>query len=278
VIHKAVNTTRIGEGVHQRRRLDEKAMDRTLQGLKAFKAQATEYGVDCFFCFATSAIRDAENREVFIKRAQQETGFKIDILSGDEEAEIGFLGAVGATKEMTGVLDIGGGSTEIIIGRKGHILKSKSINIGAVRALEQVPLGDPVDGAQIRRMREWIRKNMEKEWTADQNSEVKSWIGIGGTITSLAAIHKGLVRYSSDAIQGCMLTKESILHILNRLLALSLDERKSVPGLQPQRADIIIPGTLICHEWMEWMGAREIQVSDRDNLEGYLIKKVLKNC
>lgn len=278
VIHKAVNTTRIGEGVHQRRMLDKKAMDRTLQGLKAFKAQAEEYGVDCFFCFATSALRDSENREIFIERVQRETGLKIDILSGDEEAEMGFLGAAGAVEEMTGVLDIGGGSMEAIIGRKGNILKAESINIGSVRVIEQIPLGDPVDGAQIRRMREWVRRNMEREWTPDQFSKVKGWVGIGGTITSLAAMHMGLIRYSSSSIQGCILTKEAILCILKRLVGLSLDERKRVPGLQPQRADIIIPGTLICHEWMEWIGVQEIQVSDRDNLEGYFMKKVLKNC
>ncbi|MGI6706059.1 MAG: Ppx/GppA family phosphatase [Clostridia bacterium] len=276
-IHKAVSTTRIGEGVHQSRMLDPKAMDRTLQALKEFKARATEYGAGCIFCFATSALRDAKNRELFIQRAQRETGLRIDILSGDEEAEIGFLGAAGETEEMTGVLDIGGGSTEVIIGRKGKILNSKSINIGAVRAMEQIPLGDPVDGTQIRKMREWIRRNLEGEWRSDQFSKIKAWVGIGGTITSLAAIQKGLVRYSFDAVQGCMLTKESVLAILERLIGLSLDERKRVPGLQAQRADIIIPGTLICHEWMEWAGVQAVQVSDRDNLEGYFIKKLSKN-
>jgi len=273
-VDKQLNTTRIGEGVHHSGKLSQKGMERTILGIESFREHALAAGVEQIRCFATSAVRDAENREDFVNALKVRTGLDVEILSGEDEAELGFIGAVGrTTADRVGVIDIGGGSTEIIYGGKDGIIGAVSVNMGAVRIMEQFPLGDPVDYRKRIEMEEWIRVQFMQNQALSRFNGSCEWVGIGGTITTLAAIEQGMVQYQSSKIHGFTLQRSTVQEILHMLSERTLEERKRIPGLQPQRADIIIGGTVILLEWMNIKGIEKIRVSDRDNLEGFLLWK-----
>jgi exopolyphosphatase/guanosine-5'-triphosphate,3'-diphosphate pyrophosphatase len=282
-VSKELVMTRIYEGSVRTGKLSDVAMERTLDAINILKDKARGAGAESLYCFATAAVREAKNRDEFLARAMKETSMSIDVLDEDaevldEEAEarVGFIG----TQEFgaRGALDIGGGSTEIAVGMDQSVHCSISMKLGAVRALEKYPLGDPPDTLALEAMRQWAAGVLEHSGSeareAARNLPGIRWTGIGGTVTTLAAMDLKLSKYDSVRVQGRELMRASVEKTLVKLAQTPLEKRRQIAGLQPERADIIIGGVAILLEFMLYMGVERIFVSDRDNLEGYLAYKL----
>lgn len=264
---KYIRSTRLAEGLNETGSISDSACERSIDVLDEFKNIALKKNSAEIFCFATSAVRDAKNGKDFIDKVFKRTGICVSVLSGDDEAKAGYLGAVGRIDDsVNGVIDIGGGSTEMIVGKGNKILFSKSIRIGAVRLLDIAENG--VD------IYTYIKQSFEKYTGSLISYKDSVWTGIGGTITSLAAIYKKMTVYRSDLITGTILGYDIICDLLSHLSKMDENERKNVPGLQPERADIIIPGVMILKAFMSLNDIKKIKVSDSDNTEGFLISHI----
>jgi exopolyphosphatase/guanosine-5'-triphosphate,3'-diphosphate pyrophosphatase len=272
IINKSVLPTRLGEGVNSNGVLGKEPIERTIDAIKLLIQDASANNVDDIFCFATSAVRDAQNREFFIERVNKCCGIDVQVLSGEEEARAGFIGALidlpYRDRELT-LVDIGGGSTELVQGRGTHIQYAVSLNVGAVRLTEMFPLGYPINHDNWDAMSRYIQNMLKQEWKKD--NRLPPLVGVGGTITSLAAMDQRLEVYSRKKIQGYCLELKAIEKVLNKILSCSPEERRKLPGLQPSRADIIPAGICILLKIMEFFNEESIVVSDHDNLEGMFI-------
>jgi exopolyphosphatase / guanosine-5'-triphosphate,3'-diphosphate pyrophosphatase len=275
-LKKELVTTRIYEGLARTGKLSTVAVDRTLAAINILKDKARETGADSLYCFATAAVREAKNRDDFLLRAARETSMTIDVLSEETEARVGFIGTM--EKGPRGALDIGGGSTEIALGHDSDVNYSISMKMGAVRALEKYPLGDIADPLTLEAMRQWIACLLNREANTakatGREMNVGNWAGIGGTITTLAAMDLKMAHYDSVKVQGHSLSRQTVDKTLTKLATMPLEKRQQLPGLMPERADIIIGGVAILLEFMLFMDISQISVSDRDNLEGYLTYKL----
>jgi exopolyphosphatase/guanosine-5'-triphosphate,3'-diphosphate pyrophosphatase len=275
-VKKELVMTRIYEGSAHTGKLSDVAMERTLSAINILRDKARQAGAASIFCFATAAVREAKNREEFLARALRETSMSIEVLDEEAEARVGFIGT--QERGPRGALDIGGGSTEIAVGRDQSVHCSISLKLGAVRALEKYPLGDTADALTLEAMRQWAASILSREGgearEAARNMPGVRWAGIGGTVTTLAAMELKLSKYDSARVQGYALTRLSVEKMLARLTKTPLEKRRQITGLQPERADIIIGGVVILFEFMLYMGVDQIFVSDRDNLEGYLAYKL----
>ncbi|OPL07812.1 MAG: hypothetical protein AVO33_03465 [delta proteobacterium ML8_F1] len=270
---KFIRVTRIGEGVNQRRQLSEEAMDRTFRGIGELLEIAGQRGVREIFAMATSAVRDAANREVFVMRLKAQTGLDLEIVSGDEEARLGYLGAVQGLKSARGeamIVDIGGGSTELVHLREGTLHRMKSFDIGAVRLTEMFRVSDPPREEEMQSMRGYIQEVLG-DFTQGFAGDL---VGIGGTITTLAAIDEELALYDRKKIHGKTLAAGRIGEIYQQLLSMNLFQRQAVKGLDPLRADIIVAGTMILMTLIAKLRVKQLVVSDFDNLEGYYLKRI----
>lgn len=264
VIYKTLRTVRTGEGIHSTGRLSEAAMHRTLDALREYVEMTEGAPIDCF---ATSAVRDAANREDFIRLVKAETGLHVQVLSGEEEARVGFMGAIG--KRGTGaVIDIGGGSSEVICGREGLINYKHSFDIGCVRGKDHFTGDFTSDDVKA-----WAGKVLNDYGVPDLSGQ--QVYGIGGTATSLAAIALKMEIYDRTKVQGYILGRQDIAELERLLYAMTLEERKALPGLEEKRADIILFGVSILGAIMDAGRANQITVSDMDNLEGFLFEKLL---
>lgn len=258
-ILKEVVTTRIGEGMHGSGWLQPRAINRTLNCLDSFMDTMRRCQVTERVFVATSAVRDAINRDDFLVLAEERIGMPIEVLDGKQEGEMSYQGAMTGLGLRTNplVADVGGGSTEIIIRRRG--IKSYSINVGAVRAWEA----------------DWSEKDIKTRLAAEIKKGIKTksnpLVLVGGTATSLVAIKKGMTEYDPEKVQGERLSLPEIKTYHDRLAQLTLEERKALPGLQPERADIIVKGVLIIKCLMELLERDEALVSDSDLLEGLIL-------
>jgi exopolyphosphatase/guanosine-5'-triphosphate,3'-diphosphate pyrophosphatase len=268
---KALNTVRIGEGIGLNSGIGEAAMERAVGALHAFKNEAQQKGAEGFYVFATSAVREASNKEEFADRVLSVCGFPVDIISGREEAEIGFLGAAGSGCRR-GIIDIGGGSTEVILGCGEDLEYVKSFKVGTVRALSLYPDSETDGGRSYEAMRAWVRDEIKE--LSGRGFKKEAFIGIGGTATALASIALGLTAYDGEKVQGYSLTADKLKGIFSMLSSIGVEQRKHVTGLDSKRADVIVFGCCLLQEFMSMLGVGAVEVSDRDNLEGYLIKKL----
>ena len=265
-LNKLVNrlrTPRLGEGIHQSGYLNEKAILRTIKVLREYKEIIADYDAKVI-AVATSAVRDAKNQDIFLKRVKGETGIDIKVIKGTEEARLSYLGVISALsnlKERILVIDIGGGSTEFIFGEEKGINDFNSIDLGAVRLTDSY-------GENLEEMKR-ESKIMIAEVLKDRN--IEQLIGVGGTVTTLVSIREALESYDYDVIHGASLSKKDITKILGNLSTLSLVERKEIIGLDAKRADIIIAGIVILLEIMEVSGQAKVKVSDDSILEGVVI-------
>lgn len=263
---KRVNTTRIGRNINQSKYIDPETYQINLESFGTFVDEARHFQAERIFAIGTSALRDAQNGDSFIQEAHRQTGVRIDIISGNLEAELAFLGvSTGLTEQgRLLIVDIGGGSTEFVVGSKVEgILYKRSFDIGAVRMTERF-------GTDYESMMEFISSEFNQIYDLIQRYNVKKVVGIGGTITSISSIHQAVKVYSSEAIHNSIIEKTDAACIYHHLKSLSLEERKKVVGLQSARADIIVAGAAILCGAMEKLQFREMIVSDYDNLEGMI--------
>lgn len=270
LIAKDLQTTRLGEGVHASRVLNAAAMERTIVAVQQFAEQAQRLGAHQILAAATSAVRDAANGREFTRRCQEQTGVAVTILDGQSEARLSFAGAVADWPDGTDcfVVDIGGGSTEVIMGTGRSLIGVNSFNIGAVRLSELFTADADGRVSCLPQVRKYIDEQLAM-LTRRQRPDLL--IGVGGTITSLAAVDQELFQYSREKVHGYHLQAVTIDDWLTRLAAMSLTERRQLAGLQPERADIIVYGAAILASLVDFLGADAVQVSEQDILEGIIL-------
>jgi exopolyphosphatase/guanosine-5'-triphosphate,3'-diphosphate pyrophosphatase len=271
--HHAIGT-RLGEGLAERGVLSEAAMGRTLDAAKTIAARARSHGAS-LVCIATSAMRRAENAGVFAERLQAVTGAPLRIIDGTEEAAASFRGAtygdaLGEAHRIA-VLDIGGGSTECAVGSGGVVEDSVSLEIGTVRLTERFPgLNGSVPGASAREAAQAARAFVARGLTPFAAfAEVRELRAVAGSPATIAAIATGS---DVEKVRGVRLTREIVESTLEHLLAASLEERRVMPGMLPQRADVLVAGAILLGEAMDALGCEETLVETNDLLLGYLLR------
>ncbi len=275
---KFVNTTRIGQGVDSNGYINEDAIKRNIDGLKEFTNICRQYNCENIYAIGTSALRDSKNKEEFLKRAKLESGIDVEIISGEYESNLGFKGVLEGldTNEDILVVDIGGGSTELIIGNIEGIKFAKSENVGALRMTEKFLKKDPIDKDEFEQMTIFIENEINNTLNNIKSKNITKLVGIGGTITSLSAMNQELEVYSMDKIHNSIISRDDIKIILQNLKKMTLSDKKTLKGLQPKRADIITAGVKILDIIMEKLEIENIIVSEYDNLEGLICHKSKK--
>lgn len=272
---KIVNTTRIGQGVDSEGYISKEAIERNIIALKEFCEIAKQKGCEKIYCIGTSALRDSKNASEFINRAKQETNISVDIITGDEESNLGFIGVLQGLEDTENILviDIGGGSTEFILGDEYGIKFAKSENVGALRMTEKFLNIDPICENEFNEMSEFIERTLNSTINILKSKNIKSIVGIGGTITSVSAINQKLETYSMEKIHGSKINEKELANILQNLKKMTLNDKKNIKGLQPKRADIITAGVKILNIIMKNLEKQNIIVSEYDNLEGLICQK-----
>ena len=256
-VHRETRITRLGEGVDARHRLLPLPIARVRNALTDYRRTLERLGAERTLAVATSAVRDAENGEAFLGEVEWSYGFATQLLSGDEEAELTRRGV--DPKPGTLVVDIGGGSTELIVD-DFHT----SLDIGSVRYTERFVHTDPPDPQELDEISRAVHTTLEERVQA----KAQSAIGVAGTLTTLAALDLGLEHYDRERVHGHRLTTAAARTQLARLAALPLHERRELPAIEPERAPVIVAGAVILVSILDHFGLDEIEVSERDILDG----------
>lgn len=258
--------TRLFSGLDGEKRLSDEAMAKSCQAVSAMAESARRDGAQEVRLFATSATRDASNQAEFAARLRAAAGLELEICSGDKEAALSFLGATDGGD--SGVIDIGGGSTEIVAGCGMDIRCAFSCQMGAVRLSRMLPIRDHGDLPAVEATAAAILEEKLREHPALTLPTV--WRGTGGTFTTLAAIVRQVHWTERTYMHGTVLTLQQVEKAARSLADMSLELRRKLPGLQPNRADIIVHGMCILLACMRTLGIEEITVSEYGNLEGYV--------
>jgi len=268
--------TRLGEGLAATGRLSEAAMTRTIAAVADFCRSAEARGTHEILIVATSAVRDALNRQAFVDRVQRAVGHAVEIVTGEEEARLALLGVLEGLPGLAGtfvLFDIGGGSTEFILARARRVAAAFSLPLGVVPLAERYGTDGPLDWSRYAHMEREIRSGLAGGLAAfAAGSRPDSLVGTAGTVTTLAALDQELQAYDPARVQGHVLERPRIERLLKRLGALSAAARATLPCLEPGRADLIIPGIAICLAVMDRFGAAAVSVSDSGLREGILIQ------
>jgi exopolyphosphatase/guanosine-5'-triphosphate,3'-diphosphate pyrophosphatase len=248
--------TRLGEGVDGRRKLLPLPVARVRNALSDYRRELEQLGAERVLAIGTSAIRDAENGEAFLGEIEWSYGFTTRLLSGDEEAELTRRGVANgrAVGDDTLVLDVGGGSTELITSAE-----RTSIDVGSVRLTERHLRSDPPT-------REELEAAARTVWAELPPFEASDAIGVAGTVTTLAALELG--GYDPERVHGHRLTREAVGALLAHLASLPLAERRELPGLEPERAPVIVGGAVVVREVLDRYGLDGLEASERDLLHG----------
>lgn len=275
-IYKDLEIVKLGENVNKNKFLKEEAIERTLKCLKKYRKIIDKYSIEekNIICFATSATRDANNRDYFIEKVNNETKIKINCISGDEEAYINFKGVISSFdkgfRDNILVFDIGGGSTEFTLGNKTGIKKKISLNIGAVRITEKFFLNGIIyNYCEENRIKakEWVKENLRE--LKDFKNENFTLIGVAGTTTTQVSVREKMEVYDSEKIHLSNLTSKEINDNLN--LFIKNINNQEIIGLDPKRKDVIIGGTIILKEILKYFGKDFVIVSENDNLMGVIL-------
>ena len=271
-LHREMRIVRLGEGVDRTGVLSEAALSRTKLALTDYAAVIRGLDAQHVRLVATSATRDAANRDVFTVMVRETLGIEPEVVSGTEEARLSFTGAAGALYGFEGpvlVVDIGGGSTEIVLGGgRYQRLRAHSMDVGSVRMTERHLHDDPPTPEQVDAAVADIRLGLAaaaQDVPMDTGAVV---VGVAGTVTTLAAIGLGLTTYDSSAIHGSRLSVRQVHELTERLLALDHDARAAIPVIHPGRVDVITAGALILRTVVDETHAREVVVSEHDILDG----------
>lgn len=261
VLYKTLQTTRLGEGIADSKRLKKEAIERTAVAVSAFCDRAKADGAEGVYAFATAAVRSAENGDEFTARVKALCGLCVEVISGETEAELGILGALG--EKDGAVIDIGGASTEIVVKKGGKLSYKKSVDVGVVRLKDKC--------GRDKGLLELAFAEAIKQY--GNIPPLGTVYAIGGTATTLAAQYLGLQEYRSDRITGTEISLEEIQELADKFTQMPVAEIAALPCMPTGRADVILGGALWLLTLMRRFGIEKITVSDRDNLEGYAIKK-----
>ena len=265
---------RLGQGVDRDRMLRGDAMARVAETLKEWCTLMEGYQLDASIAVATSAVRDAGNREEFVRLIHRQTGLEIQILSGEEEARrtiLGIRSGLPAGVSDVLALDIGGGSTEFILDRPGQTPMMRSVDIGVVRLCERLLRHDPPTSEEIHQAREWVRAETVAAVGEMTLPVGLTFVGTAGTITSLAAMAQQLPTYEPARIHNYRLARTVVEELESTLLARTKSERVGLPGLEANREEVIAAGAIILRTVMETVKIPSLLVSDLGLREGVLL-------
>ena len=266
------NVTRLGAGVDSDGRLRDDAMQRVYDTLDEYRKLIDKHHADTAKAVLTSAVRDAANGQEFADTVRDRYGLEPHVLTGDQEANLTFLGATSERDPDDDttvlVIDIGGGSTEFVIGTGRHAGFHVSNQAGVVRQTERHLHSDPPTDAEIDNLAADVRKIIEAGVPPEHREAVSHAIAVAGTATSLASIAQQLVPYDPAKVQGYVLTDPERSTLQDRLASTPLEQRKQTPGLDPARAPTVVAGAVILGEVMRLFGLQEIEVSEHDILRG----------
>lgn len=258
--------TRLFAGLDADGRLDAGAMEKTVNAVAEMAASARAEGAEDVRLFATSATRDAANKEEFAQLLREHAQVELTVCSGEEEASLSFLGATGGG--YCGVIDIGGGSTEVVVGDEEKLACSFSCQMGAVRLFRELPIHS---AAEVETVIAKATDLLEQKLSLYPELRLpERWYGTGGTFTSLAAIVRGIHWTERTYMHGTVLTLDKVEETARRLADMTVQERLEIPSLQPNRADIVVHGICILIACMRRMKIRELSVSEYGNLDGYV--------
>lgn len=274
---KLMNSVRYREGLRVFAALDDagnisqQMIRNACQSVLAFQQEALKQGAAEVHLFATSATRDAANQDEFIHALERATGLRLDVCSGDKEAKLSFWG--GAESGPTGLIDIGGGSTEIAVGCGKTVDDAVSLQMGAVRLFRMLPIENAADAKAVCEAAKQILAPVRDRFA--QTEQERHWVGVGGTFTTSAALVQRIPWQERSRIHGFCMTQENLQEAIDFLSPMPVEERLKLDCLQPQRADIVVHGMCILLSCMQNLNIPSIMVSEHGNLEGYLKEKYI---
>jgi exopolyphosphatase/guanosine-5'-triphosphate,3'-diphosphate pyrophosphatase len=270
-VDRRLHLTRLGQGVDATGRFHPEALARTLDAMADFGAELDELGVSHRRVVATSAARDAANSAEFFDGARARLGVAAEIIPGEEEARLSYAGAVGALPDVAQpvlVMDIGGGSTELVLGSDGQVRHAISLDIGSVRVRERFMHGDPPLPAEVAAATAHVDGLLDA--SGIDFATVATWVGVGGTVTSLSALAQELATYDRARVHGSVVTHGELDELGLRLLAMPVAAVAQLPTMVPGRADVICCGALIARRVASRL-APELTVSEADILDGMVL-------
>lgn len=276
-IRRLMTITRLGQGVDASGHLAEDALDRTIEVLDEYRKELEARGVSRVRMTATSAARDADNRDVFFDRAEVAIGVRPELLTGDEEGRLSFLGATHQLDPDKGpflVVDIGGGSTEFAVG-SGSCEGVVSVDIGCVRLTEKFLAHDPPRPEELSATLSVVQSHLEDvERELPLSRRARCFVGLAGTVTTVAAVEIGLAAYDPEVIHHFGLTRAAAEDVFRTLATEDLAQRRSNPGLEAGRADVIVGGCCVLVGIMRFFGFEECLVSEADILDGLVLSQL----
>jgi exopolyphosphatase/guanosine-5'-triphosphate,3'-diphosphate pyrophosphatase len=273
-LERLTEVTRLGEGVDGTGRLSDAGIERVLAVCERFRRVLDEHGADLVVGVLTSAVRDASNGADLERELRERFGFDAQTIPGEREAWLTYLGATGWREAGAPVLviDIGGGSTELIVGSGSELDFFVSTQVGSVRFTERYLHSDPPRAEELDECGRAVRAELEQAVPEEVRRAASEGIAVAGTPTSLAAIDLCLDPYDRERVQGHRLSLEAVERMIGELAAMPLAERREVTGLHPDRAPTIVAGAIILREAMRVFGLDQVEVSERDLLEGAAVE------
>jgi exopolyphosphatase / guanosine-5'-triphosphate,3'-diphosphate pyrophosphatase len=270
--------TRLGEGLAVRGTLAPPAAERTLAAVRRYRDRAREMGASQVVLVATAAVRQARDGAEFLGRLQAEPGIRPRVVSGEDEASLTLLGASWGLGRVPGpfaLLDVGGGSTEVLVAEGTRVLEAVSLSLGVVHLVERFFPSDPVEARELVACRTYVDARFHDEaWSRIRPLDPSVLVATAGTPTTLAALDLGLAVYDPTRVQGHRLNAAAIERLTARLAALPLAERARIPGLEPGRADVIVPGAIVLVSVLAGLGLSAALVSDAGLREGILLDAI----
>jgi len=271
-LERRLEIVRLGQGVDATGEFHPDALARTFAAADRYESRIAAWSVlpERVHLVATSAARDAGNRDLFFAGIRQRLGVEADVISGRQEAQLSFDGALSGVQPgglPVLVMDIGGGSTELVLGRAdGEVQQAVSLDIGSVRLTERFLPDSPPAAADLAQAADFVDAALDG--CGVDLASAASWIGVAGTATTLAAVHLGLASYDRKRVHGSVIDQEVIAGLLRRLSSLTVAEIRAIPSMHPQRADVITAGTLIAARVALRLSASQLLVSESDILDG----------
>jgi exopolyphosphatase/guanosine-5'-triphosphate,3'-diphosphate pyrophosphatase len=265
--------TRLGQDLHTTGRLADAAIARTTEAVSGMIAEAGREHVEAIAAIGTAGLRIAPNGSALVDAVRERTGVAVEVITGEEEARLAYLGAISALDPGDGslvVFDTGGGSSQFTIGHWDRVDESFSLNVGAVRLTERFGLAGRVDDATLASALEAIAGDLAP---LDGRPSPESVVGMGGAVTNLAAVKHGLAVYDHDVVHGTILDRAEIDRQIELYRTRDGDERQHLPGLQPNRAEVILAGACVVRTVLAKLGRESLTVSDRGLRHGLLVER-----
>ncbi len=267
-LERTLRLTRLGQGVDATGEFHPDALARTFAACDDYAVILSTHGVQSVRFVATSAARDARNREEFFTGVRARLGVEAEVISGAEEARLSFDGALGAVRDAVWpalVVDIGGGSTELVLGAPATPLQAISLDVGSVRLRERFLASDPPTPAEVGEASAFVDGLLDA--SGIDLAAARTWLGVGGTATSLSAIVQGLATYDRARVHGSTVTRGHLAALADRLLGSTVAQVLQIPTMVPGRADVICAGALVCARIAARVGV-DLTVSESDILDG----------